>query len=613
MLGKRKAQRDLFDVGNVFPIALDPASFHGQLARAADQLFRDADFATFYAERLGRPSTPPSLLALLTLMHHECGCSDLEAVERTAYDLRWAAVLRRAAGTPLCAKSTFQLFRAHLILHDGVRMVFEQSIAEARRAGLLKRGALTVALDTKPILGRGAVADTYNLLATGIQQLGRALAAGAGQEPEAWALAHDLSRYFGASVKGSADLDWSDAEARKQFLAEIVTDARRLLRAAGCAPAGDEGAAVREAAALLTQLLLQDVVETAGADGTPQAAIKQGTAPERIPSATDPEQRHGRKSASKRFTGHKASVAVDVESQLILDARVLAGSAGDASEALTQVERVEAATGQTVAATLGDCAFGGGETRQAFAVAGRELVAKVPQESENGGLFPKHAFVIDLEQNHVTCPGGQTSGRFTPEKDGGKTFHFGAACRECPLRAHCTTAAGGRTVAVHAQEARLRAARAAQATPEGRAQLRARVVVEHRLARLGQLGVGQARYRGRQKTGFQLLLLAAVANLRWTWNWKGRQQAGETATGASDREAAPADGATAGAPIGTAAGGAAVAGGQIGSAVGRRPIFTALGGRKATAPAGSRWPSLTHLLTPAGAFGAPTAAFRPCF
>jgi hypothetical protein len=604
MLGKRKAQRDLFDVGNVFPVALDPASFHGQLARAADQLFRDADFATFYADRLGRPSTPPSLLALLTLMQHECGCSDLEAVERTAYDLRWAAVLRRAAGTPLCAKSTFQLFRAHLILHDGVRRIFEESIAEARRAGLLKRGALTVALDTKPILGRGAVEDTYNLLATGIQQLGRALAAAVGQEPEEWAPTHDLTRYFGPSVKGSADLDWSDAAARNQLLAEIVTDARRLLRLAGAGPPG-EAAAVREAAALLTQLLLQDVVETTGADGTPQAAIKQGTAPERIPSATDPEQRHGRKSASQRFTGHKASVAVDVESQLILDAAVLAGSAGDASEALAQVERVEAASGQPVALTQGDCAYGGGETRQAFLDAGRALVAKVPQESENGGLFPKRAFVIDLEQLTVTCPGGQTTTRFTQDKEGGKTFAFGAVCRACPLRAHCTTATGGRTLAVHAQEALLRAARAAQATLEGRAQLRARVVVEHRLARLGQLGVGQARYRGRQKSGFQLLILAAIANLRWTWNWKERQRAA-----AVDPAGTTTSGATAGAPAATAASGAAAAV-QTGAASGGRSVFGPAGGWHASAARGWHWLALKHSLSPALAFGASNTAFRP--
>ena len=66
MLGKRKAQRDLFDVGNVFPVALDPQSFHGQLARAADRLFADEDVAAFYADGVGRASTPPSLLALMT-------------------------------------------------------------------------------------------------------------------------------------------------------------------------------------------------------------------------------------------------------------------------------------------------------------------------------------------------------------------------------------------------------------------------------------------------------------------------------------------------------------------------------------------------------------------
>jgi hypothetical protein len=523
MLGKRKAQRDLFDVGNVFPVALDPASFHGQLARAADRLFRDADFAAFYADRLGRPSAPPSLLALLTLLQHESGCSDAEAIARSAFDLRWAAVLRKAAGEPLCAKSTFQLFRAHLVLHDGVRTLFEQSIVEARRAGLLKGGALRVALDTKPMLGRGAVEDTYNLLSTGIQQLVRALAAG--PSPEVWAQAHDLGRYFGPSVKGSADLDWSEPTAKNQFLAEIVTDARRLLRLAGAALGEDGALSVREAAALLEQLLLQDVVETGAGAGGLQAAIQAGTAPERIPSATDPEQRHGRKSKSKRFTGHKASIAVELDSQLIVDAAVLSGAAGDASEALAQVERVEAITGQAVAETLGDCAYGGGDTRQAFADQERELVAKVPQASDNQGLFPKRAFVLDLAQNRVTCPGGQTTARFTRDKEGGKTFQFGRLCQGCPLRAHCTTAAGGRTLQVHPQEALLQAARAAQQTVAGRARLRARVVVEHRLARLGQLGVGQARYRGRQKSRFQLLLLATVANLRWTWNWERAQTA----------------------------------------------------------------------------------------
>jgi predicted Zn-dependent protease len=44
--------------------------------------------------------------------------------------------------------------------------------------------------------------------------------------------------------------------------------------------------------------------------------------------------RHGRKSASKRFNGHKAAVAVDLESQLIAGVEVLAGNAGDQEKAV---------------------------------------------------------------------------------------------------------------------------------------------------------------------------------------------------------------------------------------------------------------------------------------
>ena len=42
---------------------------------------------------------------------------------------------------------------------------------------------------------------------------------------------------------------------------------------------------------------------------------------------------------------------------------------------------------------------------------------------------------------------------------------------------------------------------------------RRRQVVEHRIARLGQLGAKQARYIGRAKTLFQLVMGATVANL----------------------------------------------------------------------------------------------------
>jgi hypothetical protein len=241
-------------------------------------------------------------------------------------------------------------------------------------------------------------------------------------------------------------------------------------------------------------------------------AIREGTAPDRVVSVHDPQMRHGRKSAQKRFDGHKAAVAVDTDEHLITAVDVLAGNAPDDQDALELVEQTEQATGCAVEETDGDCAYGDGETRAAFAEAGRTLRAKVPTVS-NGGRFPKTAFTIDRAAGTCTCPGKQTTADLRPNGER-RTFHFAAAaCAACPFRVQCVAGTGGRTVTLHPQEALLQAARAFQASPAFAAVRRRRQAAEHRLARLMQLGIRQARYRGHPKTLFQLAMAAAVANL----------------------------------------------------------------------------------------------------
>ena len=71
----------------------------------------------------------------------------------------------------------------------------------------------------------------------------------------------------------------------------------------------------------------------------------------------------------------------------------------------------------------------------------------------------------------------------------------------------------GRRVLIHPQEALLQQARELQQSASYDQYRKRRVVVEHRLARLVQLGIRQARYFGRARTKFQLYLAATVANL----------------------------------------------------------------------------------------------------
>ena len=188
---------------------------------------------------------------------------------------------------------------------------------------------MKVALDTTNILGRGAVKDTCNQLADGIVQLVRALAQLKGINVGQWAKSQGYHRYLGSSVKGEAAIDWADRQARTALLAKIVADADRLLelsrQAQGELPEdGEERQRIVAAAELLGQLLLQDVERTEGG-----VSLKDGVSRDRMMSVHDPEMRHGHKSSSRRFDGHKAAIVVDTDSQLITAVEVLPGNAPD--------------------------------------------------------------------------------------------------------------------------------------------------------------------------------------------------------------------------------------------------------------------------------------------
>jgi hypothetical protein len=512
MLGVRGPQRGLFEADTLYLDYVGRDSFYAFLARQRGELFRDEDFAGLYHQRWGRPSVAPSLLATALVLQWHDRVSDDEARRRAAYDLQWKVALGVAVEEQPFAKSTLQEFRAQLVVHEEQGKIFRRSLELAKQRGRLK-GTLRLALDTTNILGRGAVKDTYNLLADGVLLVLRALARQAGVGMEVYGKSWGYGRYVqGSSLKGEAAIDWDDTGERRHFLASIVADADRLLEAVratrGQLPEGSaEDRALAEAAGLLGRVLQQDVERRE--DGP---AVRQGVARDRMPSVHDPEMRHGRKSKAKRFDGHKVQVATDTESQLITDVAVLAGNAPDREQALAVVEASEQATGCAVEETIGDCAYGDGATRQQFADAKRQLIAKVPAVT-NQGRFPKTRFRIDLEAQTCTCPANQVS-HLRQRPKSGPIFRFAASvCAACPLRSQCVRGRGGRTIQLHPQEALLQEARAFQASAAFRPYRALRQVAEHRLARMVQLGIRQARYRGTAKTLFQAFMVAAVANL----------------------------------------------------------------------------------------------------
>ncbi|HLY67873.1 MAG TPA: transposase, partial [Chloroflexota bacterium] len=176
MVGKRNPQRGLFEADHLYGEWVGRKTFYGVLGEQRGRLFRDEDFAGLYCPNNGRPSVPPSLLATALLLQWYDDVSDEEARDSAKYDVRWKVALGIEMEAQPFAKSTLQLFRAQLLVHEQ-GAIFQRVLALAAERGVLKRGeSLTVAQDTTPILGRGAVKDTINLLGDAIVGVLRELA-----------------------------------------------------------------------------------------------------------------------------------------------------------------------------------------------------------------------------------------------------------------------------------------------------------------------------------------------------------------------------------------------------------------------------------------------------
>ena len=240
-------------------------------------------------------------------------------------------------------------------------------------------------------------------------------------------------------------------------------------------------------------------------------SLKDGVSRDRMMSVHDPEMRHGHKSSSRRFDGHKAAIVVDTDSQLITAVEVLPGNAPDNLGALELVEQSEANTGVPVEEAMGDAAYGDGGTRQTFADAGRTLIARVPGRP-NRSHFPRRTFGLTWRRVPAPVRRGRlpddSSGRAAHRPNGSDLPVEGLPIRRgglwsMPAAVQCLAAkpGTGRTVRLHPQEALLQQARARQHS-EGFTEYRQRrVAVEHRLARLVQLGIRQSATSAASKPG----------------------------------------------------------------------------------------------------------------
>jgi len=464
-----------------------------------------AELAQAYVDSpKGQPPVPPARLALATVLQAYTKVSDDEVIEATVMDRRWQLVLDcMNAEEPPFSKGTLVGFRARLIERDLDRRLIERTVELAAATGGFGARALRAALDSSPLWGAGRVEDTFNLVGHALRKAlgviavlqGRGQAAGTAVVA---ALA-GVPQLAGSSLKAALDADWDDPAARDQALAEVLG----LLGRVEAFVAGQGG---QEAAAAAVRTARQVRDQDVDLDG-PAPALRRGVARDRRISVEDGEMRHGRKSRSVLFDGYKRHVLRDLDTGLVPAVGITAANLPEASVTSGITADLEAA-GRTLAELHIDRAY-----LSSALVRDRgpdlKVFCKAWRVRNTGGRFAKDQFSLDFDTGQLTCPAGAAM-PFEP----GKTVRFPKdTCAACPLRARCTASSHGRSVSIHPDEALLAELRERQHTPEGRAELRERVAVEHALAHVGHWQGRRARYLGTRKNLFDLRRVAVVHNL----------------------------------------------------------------------------------------------------
>ncbi len=131
---------------------------------------------------------------------------------------------------------------------------------------------------------------------------------------------------------------------------------------------------------------------------------------------------------------------------------------------------------------------------------------------------------IDWDAHQVTCPQGNTSVRWTPNRadhgqhcDEIKVQCAASDCQACPLRERCTrTATGPRTMTLRpqAQHEALQRARHRQTTAAFKQAYGRRAGIEGTLSQgVRAMGLRSARYTTQAKTHLQHILMAVAINL----------------------------------------------------------------------------------------------------
>jgi transposase len=507
MLGKENRQISFFDTDFACAHLIDKSSFYAKMYDLADKIITDDEFADIYCLNNGRPSVPPARLTKVLILQHYEGLSDRQALEMVRFNIKWKYALGVSIDYEGFDRSLLVYFRARLLANNKERMVFKKTLELARKAGLLKK-EIDQVVDSTPMLGAGAVKDTYELLRDGIRKLLSHM------DKKAKSKINLSLKAYGEN-QPKPKIDWDNKKEREELLSILVSDTRKVLSHIDSNKENIDSE-LKDAANLLAKIVSQNIEE----DKENKPQIRKGVSKHRIISTTDPEMRHGRKSSSGKFNGYKMHLTKDTESDIITNIDVSSGNFPDGNMAEPLLDEEEKEDKMKTESLTGDGAYGSGKMRKRMEKREIELIAKAPLLKDTGKIS-KEKFEVDLEKERAICPEGKVATKCYKSKNSEgeitKIFIFPQeVCQRCSAKNECTSAKKtGRTVSAGPHEEYLQQARQRQKTKEFKEIYNTRrPPIERKIAELIHHGLRKTRYIGKRKSRLQALFTAAVVNFK---------------------------------------------------------------------------------------------------
>ena len=249
----------------------------------------------------------------------------------------------------------------------------------------------------------------------------------------------------------------------------------------------------------------------------------------RLKSTTDPEAAIVFRAGTGRQTAYKGHLAIDADSRVITAVSASSGSADDTTAVDPLLREHLCQTGELPQRVVADSHYGTAEVYRYLDERGVKGVIPPRRTRNRHGLFTINDFHYDQENDCYLCPQGERLKLKCYQRTVHRKVYLAdkEVCDICPIRSQCTTSQKHGRMITRFIDDYFEEAQELVNSAEGKRLLRQRqTVIEGVFGEAKSFHLlRRALFRGKAKLKIQLLVTAAVLNLKRLMKWKPKAKA----------------------------------------------------------------------------------------